>query len=59
VDVPKGIRHTRTRTRRQPNSSSTSILGEKNDVIRRYGVPSLLTKQMMAKRAELWLKSVL
>jgi hypothetical protein len=36
-----------------------SMLREKNDVIRRYGIPSLLTKQMMAKRAELWLKSVL
>jgi hypothetical protein len=60
VDVPKGgIRHTRTRPRRQPNSSSSSILGEKNDVIRRYGVLSLLTKQIMVKRAELWLKSVL
>jgi hypothetical protein len=35
------------------------ILREKNDVIRRYGIPSLLTKQMMAKRAELWLKAVL
>jgi hypothetical protein len=36
-----------------------SILREKNDVIRRYGIPSLLAKQLMAKRAELWLKSVL
>jgi hypothetical protein len=36
-----------------------SILREKNDVIRRYGVPSLLMKQMMVKRAEPWLKSVL
>ena len=36
-----------------------SILREKHDVIRRYGIPSLLTKQMMAKRAEPWLKSVL
>ena len=36
-----------------------SILREKNDVIRRYGIPSLLTKHMMAKRAELWLKAVL
>jgi hypothetical protein len=36
-----------------------SILREKNDVIRRYGSLSLLTKQMMAKRAELWLKAVL
>jgi hypothetical protein len=36
-----------------------SILREKNDVIRRYGIPSLLTKQMMAKRVEPWLKSVL
>jgi len=36
-----------------------SILREKNDEIRRYGIPSLLTKQMMAKRAEPWLKSVL
>jgi hypothetical protein len=36
-----------------------SILREKNDVIRRYGILSLLTKQMMAKRAELWLKPVL
>jgi hypothetical protein len=35
-----------------------SILREKNDEIRRYGIPSLLTTQMMAKRAELWLKSV-
>jgi hypothetical protein len=35
-----------------------NILREKNDVIRRYGIPSLLTKHMMAKRAELWLKSV-
>jgi hypothetical protein len=32
---------------------------EKNDVICRYGIPSLLTKQMMAKWAELWLKAVL
>jgi hypothetical protein len=36
-----------------------SILREKNDVIRRYGIPSLLTKPMMVKRAELWLKAVL
>jgi hypothetical protein len=36
-----------------------SILREKNDVIRHYGSPSLLTKQMVAKRAEPWLKSVL
>jgi hypothetical protein len=36
-----------------------SILREKNDVIRRYGILSLLTKQMMAKRAEPWLKPVL
>jgi hypothetical protein len=36
-----------------------SILREKNDVIHRYGIPSLLTKQMMAKQAGLWLKSVL
>jgi hypothetical protein len=36
-----------------------SILREKNDVSRRHGIPSLLTKQMMAKRAEPWLKSVL
>jgi hypothetical protein len=36
-----------------------SILREKNDVIRRYGIPSLLTKQMMVKRVGPWLKSVL
>jgi hypothetical protein len=30
-----------------------SILREKNDVIRHYGIQSLLTKQMMAKRAEM------
>jgi hypothetical protein len=36
-----------------------SILREKNDVIRRYGIQSLLMKHMMAKRAEPWLKSVL
>jgi hypothetical protein len=36
-----------------------SILREKNDGIRCYGIPSLLTKQMLAKRTEPWLKSVL
>jgi hypothetical protein len=36
-----------------------SILREKNDVICRYGIPSLLTKHMMVKRAKLWLKAVL
>jgi hypothetical protein len=36
-----------------------SILREKSDVIRRYGIPSLLAKQMMVKRVEPWLKSVL
>jgi hypothetical protein len=35
-----------------------SILREKNDVLRRYGIPSLLTKPMMVKRAELWLTAV-
>jgi hypothetical protein len=35
-----------------------SILREKNDVIRRYGIKSLLTKPMMVKRAELWLTAV-
>ena len=35
-----------------------SILREKNDVLRRYGIPSLLTKPMMVKRAELWLTTV-
>jgi hypothetical protein len=30
-----------------------SILRKKNDVIRRYGIPSLLMKHMMAKQAEL------
>jgi hypothetical protein len=33
-----------------------SILREKNDVIRRYGIPSLLTKHMTAKRVEPWLR---
>jgi hypothetical protein len=36
-----------------------SILREKNDVICRYGIPSLLTKHMMTKWAELWLKAVI
>jgi hypothetical protein len=35
-----------------------SILREKNDVIHRYGIPSLLREPMMAKRAELWLTAV-
>jgi hypothetical protein len=35
-----------------------SILREKNDVLRHYGIPSLLTKPMMVKRAELWLTAV-
>jgi hypothetical protein len=33
------------------------ILRKKYEEIHRYGIPSLLTKQMIAKRAELWLKS--
>jgi hypothetical protein len=36
-----------------------SILREKNGETRRYVILSLLTKHMMAKQAELWLKAVL